>query len=87
MKFPGRICPGLIEAIRDRDRYTHHAGHFPGESARASLKLAHALTATRRRNYFPGESARASLKRSDPKTWLLRSAAFPGRICPGLIEA
>ena len=63
---------------------------FPGETARASLKLGRASRRVQDGPVnFPGETARASLKRHDP---VQRAACptlhlFPGRNGPGLIEA
>ena len=61
-EFPGRIGPGLIEAPPAWPP-PPWPPHFPGESARASLKQRNAAPSLRpRTQHFPGESARASLK-------------------------
>ncbi len=61
--FPGRICPGLIEALCPAGARSVCSSLFPGEYARASLKRAGPQSAWRADDHlFPGEYARASLK-------------------------
>ena len=87
-EFPGRICPGLIEAGESGHLVGQGHSHFPGESALASLKPPRGSGPPRPRTRdFPGESARASLKRPLAAGIPPPPRIFPGRICPGLIEA
>ena len=86
--FPGRSCPGLIEARPRRDRQSGDDTHFRGEAAPASLKPDRAARGRHRKHRdFRGEAAPASLKLAAGRSFATRRTVFPGRSCPGLIEA
>ena len=87
LRFRGRSCPGLIEALDGMDGRDRKGSGFRGEAAPASLKRKGSWGFAFRLGGFRGEAAPASLKPArialEPHTTL----AFPGRSCPGLIEA
>ena len=88
LEFPGRCCPGLIEAGRYNEDSIMEKLGFRGVVAPASLKpLLLRQVSYDACNRFRGVVAPASLKPASPGLWRPRSASFPGRCCPGLIEA
>ena len=92
--FPGRSCPGLIEAPSPSAGPARSRGwtcDFRGEAAPASLKRSRPRQWRARSAvsaHFRGEAAPASLKHDPGGHRLGRGQrAFPGRSCPGFIEA
>ena len=85
--FPGRIRPGLIEAVPRRRQPTRAPAYFRGGFAPASLKRLVHRSLPGGPTIFPGRIRPGLIEATTSRPQRRTFRSFPGRIRPGLIEA